>query len=440
MSMRIVHRFIMVIFVSLSWLGCDNDDDATPANVEVSTTDIANITPSSATGGGVITVKGNAEIIARGICWSTTADPTIDANATIDGDGAGSFASTLEDLQPNTTYHVRAYASTAQTTTYGNDVTFTTSPPNVYIAGYAYDCCNPIPTYWKNGNAVPLDAINGEAHAMVISGDDIYVAGNGYIPDVGYVAKYWKNGIEVVLTDGTNPAIARSIAVSGSDVYVAGHEYVESFNVAMYWKNGVAVPLTDGSKDAEARSIVISGDDVYVAGFEHNGSVYVAKYWKNGTAVPLSDPTRYAYAHSIVISGTDVYVAGSEDEGDLRAKYWKNGEAVPLTDGSKSAEAFSIFLSGSDVYVAGYDGYEHSVSKYVATYWKNGVAVPLGDGSDNTIARSIVVDGTTVHVAGDKAETLGVDNRATYWKNGVPTYLTDGTGLAQARSIVVSGK
>jgi hypothetical protein len=439
MRKRIVHRFVMVIFVSLAWLGCDNDDDAPSANITVTTADIADITPSSATSGGAITVQGKADILARGVCWSTSADPTLDDNKTTDGTGADSFVSALTDLEPNTTYHVRAYASTSKTTQYGNEVTFTTSPPNVYIAGYANTCCNQIPTYWKNGNAEPL-GIDGEAFAIVISGNDIYLAGSGNTPGLGYIAKYWKNGVEIPLTSGPNSARATSIAISGSDVYVAGFEYNGTVNVAKYWKNGVAVPLTNGSKDAEARAIAISGSDVYVAGFEYNGSVYVAKYWKNGTAVPLSDPTNYAYAYSIVISGTDVYVAGAEDEGDLTAKYWKNGVAVPLTDGSKTAEAFSIFISGSDIYVAGYDGYENSVSKYVATYWKNGTAVPLGNGSDNTIARSIVVDGTNVHVAGERAGTIGVDTQATYWKNGTPTYLTDGTALAQARSIVVSKK
>ena len=68
-----------------------------------------------------------------------------------------------------------------------------------------------------------------------------------------------------------------SDSIDSVNVYVAGNEN----GVAKYWKNGNAVSLTDGSNLAYAYSIVVSGNDVYVAG-EESG---VAKYWKNGNAV-----------------------------------------------------------------------------------------------------------------------------------------------------------
>src|SRR5678815_5585457 len=102
------------------------------------------------------------------------------------------------------------------------------------------------------------------------------------------------------------------------DIYVSGAEENGSVYVAKYWKNGKAVPLTDGTNSAWAGSVVVVGDDVYVAGSEFKGSVSIAKYWKNGQAIALTDGSQQAAANatnSIVVAGSNVYVAGTEVNG-----------------------------------------------------------------------------------------------------------------------------
>jgi hypothetical protein len=91
------------------------------------TTPVSAITLTSATSGGNITSDGNAAITARGVCWSTTAGPTIAlATKTTDGTGIGTFTSSITGLTAGTTYHVRAYATNIAGTAYGTDITFTT--------------------------------------------------------------------------------------------------------------------------------------------------------------------------------------------------------------------------------------------------------------------------------------------------------------------------
>ena len=92
----------------------------------VTTAEVTDITYTSAICGGEVTFDGNVEVIARGICWSTSQNPTIDDNKTTNGQGVGSFTSQIPDLVPNTQYYVRAYATNEVGTAYGEEVTFTT--------------------------------------------------------------------------------------------------------------------------------------------------------------------------------------------------------------------------------------------------------------------------------------------------------------------------
>jgi len=63
------------------------------------------------TSGGNVTSDNGAAITARGVCWSTSQEPTIADAHTADGTGAGSFTSVITGLASDTTYYVRAYAT-----------------------------------------------------------------------------------------------------------------------------------------------------------------------------------------------------------------------------------------------------------------------------------------------------------------------------------------
>ncbi|MFZ4705716.1 MAG: hypothetical protein ACOYMF_06880 [Bacteroidales bacterium] len=92
----------------------------------VTTAGITDITQTTATGGGEVTDDSGAEVTARGICWSTSQNPTITDSHTSDETGTGVFVSNLTGLTANTPYFVRAYATNSLGTAYGNELTFTT--------------------------------------------------------------------------------------------------------------------------------------------------------------------------------------------------------------------------------------------------------------------------------------------------------------------------
>lgn len=93
----------------------------------VTTASITNITTNTATGGGNVTSDGGAAVTARGVCWSTSQNPTTANSKTTDGTGTGSFTSSITGLSSSTTYYVRAYATNSAGTSYGNQVSFTSA-------------------------------------------------------------------------------------------------------------------------------------------------------------------------------------------------------------------------------------------------------------------------------------------------------------------------
>ncbi len=93
----------------------------------VTTASVTSITQTTAISGGNVTSGGTATVTARGVCWSTTANPLVSGNHTTDGTGTGVFSSSITGLTPITTYHVRAYATNSLGTVYGSDVSFISS-------------------------------------------------------------------------------------------------------------------------------------------------------------------------------------------------------------------------------------------------------------------------------------------------------------------------
>ena len=86
------------------------------------------ITATSADVGGNVISDGGAPILARGIVWGRTPQPTTSVHEGMTGEppGAGQFTSLLTWLASGETYYVRAYASNSVGTGYGEEIQFST--------------------------------------------------------------------------------------------------------------------------------------------------------------------------------------------------------------------------------------------------------------------------------------------------------------------------
>ena len=99
----------------------------------VTTLEIAGLSQTTAVAGGNVTSDGGAEVTARGVCWSTSQEPTVEGEHTTDGAGTGEYQSNLSGLTANTTYYVRAYATNSEGTAYGEEISFTTLEEHIVV-------------------------------------------------------------------------------------------------------------------------------------------------------------------------------------------------------------------------------------------------------------------------------------------------------------------
>jgi uncharacterized protein (TIGR02145 family) len=94
----------------------------------ISTSSPTVLSHEAASTGGDITDSGGGTIFNRGVAYGTSQSPTISGMSTSDGAGTGVFTSTLTGLTASTLYYVRAYAINSVGTSYGDELSFTTSP------------------------------------------------------------------------------------------------------------------------------------------------------------------------------------------------------------------------------------------------------------------------------------------------------------------------
>ena len=316
--------------------------------------------------------------------------------------------------------------------------------PIVMVAGYSgTNGTNHVAKYWEDGQEVVLSNGTNDAYAnsIFVSGSDVFIAGTEATPQTE-LPVYWQNNTETKLPIKSGYGRANSVYISGGNAYIAGGDSTW----AVYWKNGLETVLENADSGSSANAVFVSGNDVYIAGTRG----YNAVYWKNGNIVDLTGytvPTQHVRVNGISVVNGDIFVVGYVNYAASPfpyMNYWANGVATDLNTGydisspnNNFGEVCSVFASGNDLYIAGMVETTNQMINH-AVYWKNGVETVLTGSATNTFACSIYIYENDVYVAGYEYNA-GQPKSAVYWKNGVEVKLTDGTNETVATSIFVKG-
>jgi uncharacterized protein (TIGR02145 family) len=117
---------VVIIFTITS---CQKDDEILipKSRPTVETLNIEEISAFSALAGGIIKSTGGSPVIKQGVCFSDiNQNPDISDNCLEDETLSKTFQLLVEDLEPNTLYHLRAFAQNEIGVSYGEVISFTT--------------------------------------------------------------------------------------------------------------------------------------------------------------------------------------------------------------------------------------------------------------------------------------------------------------------------
>lgn len=280
---------------------------------EVTTTDVTNITQTSAKGGGEVTSDGGTTVTERGICWSTNHNPTISGSHANSGTGTGSFTCNITGLNAHTTYYVRAYATSSRGTAYGEEVSFNTSanPPTVSTGAVTN-----ITTSSATGNgSIVSDGGNSvtergfcwsTSHNPSITGTHVVAEGdaNDFSAALTNLSPNTTYYVRAYATNGTGTAYGDEVQFTTLSISVPGVTTASVTNIGNTTATGGGNVVSNGGATVTERGICWStSHDPTISGSHANSGTGTGEFTVSMTNL-TPNTTYYVRAYAINNQGT----------------------------------------------------------------------------------------------------------------------------------------
>jgi len=464
---------VLLGFLTL-FIACNDDDEASLSPV-LTTRNITEVTNSSAKSGGTnITDEGSA-ITSRGVSWSTHPDPTISDFFTVDGNGTDDFESSLTTLIPSTTYYIRAYASNSVGTTYGNELSFSTTP-YVYYSKIASGSEHSLAiktdgSLWAWGSnetgQVGDGTVANRISPVRIEHGFTTLAGNGYTFSVSTTNSFgftlavksdgslWTWGSNAFGQLGNGSIIDRKspgLISYGYSKVAAGETHalgLKTDGTLWAWGNNSEGQLGDDTQvDSDVPKQVGLDYAVIAAGGHHSlalkpdGSLWA---WGDNIYGQLGDgtvnfkdvPTPIGMGYAAIAAG-DGHTMALKTDGTLWA--WGNNNDGQLGDGTLLQQTSPIEIGSGYAFIAA--GGQHSLAlKTDGTLWAwgNNSAGQIGDGTTTDKTSPIEIGSGYIAIAAGDTHSLALKADGTLWGWGLNYWgqLGNDSKVNQLRPILI---
>jgi hypothetical protein len=421
----------------------------------VTTTAITSITSTTATSGGNVTSQGSSTVTARGICWSTSINPTTSNSNTVNGSGVGSFTSFITGLTQSTVYYVRAYATNSVGTAYGNNIQFSSSTPVILptvttsaVTNVSYTTADANGNLTNNGGDVnTLKGTCFATHTIPTISDNVggnvtgigsFVVGmTGLTVTTTYYVRAWATnsagtsyGAEVsfttltpsipTLTTNAITSIAQTTAISGGAIISNGGGVITSKGVCWSTSQNPTISLSTKTSDGTGSS----GWSSNISGLTANTIYYVRAYATNSTGTGYGNqisftssptsPTVSTTSISFVTDTTAISGGNITDTGGAtitnRGVCWGESPSPTISN------SFTSDGVGTGIFISTLSGLTQNTTYYVRAYATNSAGTSYGSQlSLTTLVTSAYIGIPNARVHKVSTITIGDDTVYSDW-------------------------